>query len=216
MTARPVPTHVAHFTHVDHLTSMTEYGLLSDTAAHNSDLLTAEVGNLDIKDQRRQRAVPGHPRRTVAEHVPFYFAPRSPMMYSIFKGNVPSYGDGTTKLVYLLSSLERLHDLGYSPILTDRNAALAYAEYREFDPEDPIDDDFIDWPLMGETYWNNTLENPQRRERRMAEALVPERIAWDAITGIATKSDLVADEVRGLLAASQSSVAVSVRPHWYF
>lgn len=216
MTARKRPTPVAHFTHVDHLVTVVRHGLLCDTAAHTAGVLTIEVGNLGIKNDRRQRAVPLPPGGTVGGYVPFYFAPRSPMMYSISRGNVPSYQDGTARLVYLLSTLERLHELGHRLVLTDRNAALAYAEYRVFDPADPIDDDFIDWGLMKERYWKNTLDEPQRRERRMAEALVHERVAWEAITEIGAHSEIVADEVGAILTDLGSSIPVNVRPEWYF
>jgi hypothetical protein len=216
MIARKQPTPVAHFTHVDHLATVIEHGLLSDTAAHAVGVLTTEVGNLGIKDQRRQRAVPLPPGGVVADYAPFYFAPRSPMMFRIAKGGVDSYQGGTARLIYLVTTLERLHDLGLQPILTDRNAALRYAEYRAFDPTDLLDDDFIDWRLMGQKDWYNTPEEPQRKERRMAEALVHERVTWDAITEIGTQSEIVATEVRAILAAARSSIPVIVRPHWYF
>lgn len=216
MTVRTQPTVVAHFTRVEHLASVIEHGLLSDTAAHEMGLLTTEVGNPRIKDQRRQQAVPMLPGGVVADYVPFYFAPRSPMMYAISRGNVPTYTGGTKRLVYLLSTLECLHELGHKTLLTDRNAALSYTAYRAFDPADPINDDFIDWGLMSNDYWNNTPEEPQRVERRMAEALVHKRVAWGAITRIGTQSKVVAAEVRAFLASAQSSVPVDVRPKWYF
>jgi len=216
MTARNRPTPVFHFTHVNHLATLVQHGLLCDSEAHEAGVLTAEVGNLGIKDQRRQRAVPLQPGGAVADYVPFYFAPRSPMMYAIAHGNVPSYQGGTARIIYLVSTLERLHELGRFPLLTDRNAALNYADYRTFDPVDPIDDDFIDWGLMAAQYWNNTPDDPQRRERRMAEALVSERVSWDAITGIGTQNEIVANEVRAILAAVDSNTSVNVRPQWYF
>jgi hypothetical protein len=216
MTARAQPTGVAHFTHVDHLGTVITHGLLSDTAAHAAGVISTEVGNLEIKDQRRSRAVPLQPGGAVADYVPFYFAPRSPMMFAISRGNVPSYQGGTARLIYLISSLERLYELGHRPLLTDRNAALAYAEYRTFAPTDLIDDEFIDWELMTKDYWNNTSDEPQRRERRMAEALVHGRVLWDAITEIATQSEVVASEVRAVVSTARPNIPVNVRPQWYF
>lgn len=213
MTARKQPTHVTHFTHVDHLATVIEHGLLSDNAAHAERVLAVEVGDLGIKDRRRRREVPVPPGGQVADYVPFYFATRSPMMFSISKGNVSSYQGGTARLIYLVTTLERLHESGQPIVLSDRNAVYAYASFREFDPTDPIDDDFIDWDVMRARYWDDF---PDGKERRMAEALVHERVACDAITSIGTQSDIVADEVRRILAATGTSVPVDVRPHWYF
>ena len=216
MTARKQPTPVTHFTHVAHLATVIEQGLLSDAAAHDAGVLAVEVGDLGIKDRRRSREMPVPPGGTVADYVPFYFAPRSPMMFSISKGNVPSYQGSTARLIYLVTSLEHLHGTGHEVVLSDRNAVYAYADFRVFDPADLIDDDFIDWDLMRQRDWYNTDAEPQRKERRMAEALVHERVAWEAITQIGTQSEIVAAEVRAILAAARSSIPVYVRPEWYF
>jgi len=215
---RKIPTWVTHFTHIDHLETVIRDGLLSDSRAHELDVLQTEVGEPRIKDRRRARAVPGSGGGTVADYVPFYFAPRSPMLYSISMGNVPTYGGGTGRLIYLLTTLERLQELGHHVMLTDRNAALGYAEYRKFDPADQIDDGFIDWPLMKAERWNNTLEEPQRMERRMAEALVHNRVDWEAVTGLGVKSKKLAEEVREILTRSsvREDFQIYVRPEWYF
>lgn len=213
MTARKQPTHVTHFTHVDHLATVIEHGVLSDTAAHAERVLAVEVGDLGIKDRRRRRDVPVPPGGQVADYVPFYFATRSPMMFSISKGNVSSYQGGTARLIYLVTTLERLHESGHPIVLADRNAVYAYASFREFDPADLLDDDFIDWDIMRAKYWGDF---PDGKERRMAEALVHDRVAWEAIIRIGAKSDVVADEVRRILALAGVSVPVDVRPQWYF
>lgn len=216
MGERKQPTVVYHFTHVNHLPTVVEHGLLSDSAAHDRSLLINEVGNLGIKEQRRRCLVPVRPGGVVSDYVPFYFAPRSPMMFAIAHGNVPSYQEGTARLIYLVTTLERLEAAGCQPVLTDRNAALSYAEYRVFDPEDPIDDGFIDWELMRATYWANTEAEPERRERRMAEALAHEGVPWNAIGAVRVQNEVVADEVRGVLQDAGSTIPVDVRAPWYF
>lgn len=213
MPSRKEPTHVYHFTHVDHLETIIEHGLLSDTTAQGRGLLSVEVGDLGIKDRRRQRPVPIPPQGAVADYVPFYFAPRSPMMYSIAQGNVSTYQGGTSRLIYVVTSLERLHELGKRPVLTDRNAALRYAAYREFDPDDMLDDGFVDWEVMQAQYWT---EYDDGRERRMAECLVRDQVAWDAVVKIGAWSEPVALEAREVIEAAQSTVPVVVRPRWYF
>jgi hypothetical protein len=213
LTSRATPTPVVHFTHVDHIVTLIEHGLLSDNSAQSAGVLSVEVGNAGIKDQRRRRAVPISPGGSVADYVPFYFAPRSPMMFAIAKGNVPTYDGGTARLVYLVSSLEQLIAAGTRPVLTDRNAALDYAAYREFELEDPLDDGFIDWEVMKAQYW---LDHDDGRERRMAEALVYGGVPWSAILRIGAQNETVAEEVRAHLAAAGLTLQVKVVPRWYF
>ncbi|MEV6965201.1 DarT ssDNA thymidine ADP-ribosyltransferase family protein [Hamadaea sp. NPDC051192] len=61
---------IMHFTHIDHLPTIVSRGLLSDSAAQASGNLTREVGNQEIKEQRRRRAVPIAPGGVVADYVP--------------------------------------------------------------------------------------------------------------------------------------------------
>ena len=146
---RPVPTPLYHFTPIGHLATIIERGLLCDMQAVGSGLQSIDVGNRSIKAQRRCRAVLAGPRGVVADYAPFYFAPRSPMMYAIHRGNVPEYTGGTESLVYLVTSVDRLVELGLHLVFTDRNAVLKHAHHTtEVDELDTL----IDWQLMQDRY----------------------------------------------------------------
>jgi hypothetical protein len=147
---RPVPTTVLHFTHVNHLASIVEHGLVADSAAHAAGLLEVEVGNIGIKQARYDRAVPVSPFGVVADYVPFYFAPRSPMMFAIEHGNVPTYAGGCDDLVYVVTTAERLVELGSFVLFTDRNAVLALTSFAATLEQA---EESVDWPLMRERYW---------------------------------------------------------------
>jgi len=206
---------VYHFTRVEHLDTIRGQGLRCDRQAQADGLLTIEVGNTGIKARRAQRTVPVRPRGVVSDYVPFYFAPRSPMLYSIHKGNVPGYTQGTGRIIYLVTTLERLLEVGLDPVLTDRNAVLQLASFHQFRDGEPADD-FVDWPLMKQTMWHNTDADPDRLERRMAECLVHGAVPWSAIEYVGAKSDAVADEVRAKLGGELRHVRVEVRRNWYF
>lgn len=210
---RPVPTPVLHFTHVDHLPAVVEHGLLSDTVAQSRGLLTNEVGNRGIKERRGARAVPIPPGGVVADYVPFYFAPRSPMMYSIYRGNVPEYVEGITPLIHLVTTVERLLELGCAVVTTDRNAVLGYAEFHQ--GLEALDG-AIDWPLMRATMWNDTIDEPDRMERRMAECLVHGVVPWEAFTEIHVRTAERRSEVEELLGPGVTANLVRVTPDWYF
>jgi len=77
--APPTPIVVTHFTHISHLSTILQLGLLSDTAARQAGLVQTEIGNQEIKEMRRGRAAPVPPRGVVADYAPFYYAPRSPL-----------------------------------------------------------------------------------------------------------------------------------------
>lgn len=206
------PHWVYHFTRVEHLSTIVERGLLCDARA--AEVLQVEVGNRGIKAQRARRVVPVAPGGVVADYVPFYYAPRSPMMFAIHCGNVPTYSEGCDRLVYLVRTLERLHAAQLTVVGTDRNAVLEIADFsRELAEMVGL----VDWPLMKARYWSNTEEDPDRRERRQAECLVHRLVPWSLIDTVVAKSEPVAAEVRAVLARIGSDQPrISVRPGLYF
>lgn len=74
---------LVHFTHVRNLRGIAERGLLADACGADPQVDCAEGG---IKEARRRRIVPIGPGGVVADYVPFYYAPRSPMLRRIHGG----------------------------------------------------------------------------------------------------------------------------------
>ena len=210
---RPLPTTVVHFTHVSHLVSIVQNGLVADSRAHRDGLLSVEVGNIGIKERRQRRAVPIAPGGVVADYVPFYFAPRSPMMFVIHKGGVPTYSGGCDELVYLVSTVEAVAAVCPHVLFTDRNAVL---ELAAFDSDLNALGDLVDWPLMRASMWANTADDPDRKEHRMAECLVHAEVPWSAFSGITARSAACARTAQAALDSLGSTTPVSVRSNWYF
>ena len=80
---------------------------------------------------------------------PFYFAARSPMLYIISKGDVPTYSGGQDEIVYLVTSTEKVAS-GTPPLRVHGigNAALGLARYGD---DLQVLDDYLDWELMAGT-----------------------------------------------------------------
>lgn len=176
--------------------------------------LPREAGEPSIKDLRRQLPVTAEPGGVVADYVPFYFAPRSPMLFRLVKGGVPTFTGDTHDLVYLVTTVESLLGRGCSLVYTDRNAALSYAEHSN---DLARLDELVDWPLMRETIWKNTPEDGQRKERRMAECLVHREVAWRDIEAVHVFDARRRDLVVGILDAADAPVpSISVSAGLYF
>ncbi|MYJ14840.1 MAG: DUF4433 domain-containing protein [Acidimicrobiia bacterium] len=202
-----------HLTHVDNLPSIANDGLRSDGDVEDNDLLEVDIGNQDVKARRRRMAVPVGPGGVVADYVPFYFAPRSPMLFAIHRGGVATFSGGQRGLVYLVARVGAIVDRGLGFALTDRNAASALARF-----SDRIDDleEFVDWPLMAAKMWNDTLEDPDRMSRRMAEFLVHERVPWDTFIALVARTDEEAENAAARLGNLRGEIQIVVRPRWYY
>lgn len=211
--SRPNPTLLYHFTHIGHLGSVAAKGLLSDTHAAESGLITTEIGQPGIKYQRRCRPVPCGAGGMASDYVPFYYATRSPMLYAIRRGRAASYTEGQDPLVYLVTTVEQLLALDLGPVFTDRNAALAITQFTATLGDL---DDLVDWDLMRATMWANTPEDPDRRERRMAECLVNRRVPWEAFIKILTISQDRRRQVETILSGFGINIPVRSHPEAYF
>ncbi len=74
---------IYHFTHADNIEAIFRCGYLACDVAARDGLTRTEVGDPAIKESRRQRPVLAGPGGQVGNYVPFYYAPRSPMMFRI-------------------------------------------------------------------------------------------------------------------------------------
>lgn len=209
---RPRPTPIYHFTHIEHLPTVAQHGLLADSLAKAAGYLTHEAGDPGIKDWRLRRVVEAGPGGVVGDYVPFYFAPRSPMMFKLHKGGVPEFTGSTSDLAYLLTTVEHVIAAGGQVVLTDRNAAKNLAAFSA-EPEEW--DDLVDWPLMDAHIWKSTSDDPERQERRMAECLVHRSVAWNLIQRIVVRDEIRKSRVGAILPPGVAC-RIDVRPDWYF
>lgn len=118
------------------------------------------------------------------------------MLYRIHRGGVPGFSGNQCELVYLVSRLSRVHQHNLDWVATDRNAVLNTTRF-----VNQVEDlrTLVDWPLMREKMWNNTAEDPDRMQRRMAELLIHCHAPWPVISFIGVCSDVIRDGVSKLV-----------------
>jgi hypothetical protein len=165
---------VMHFTHIENLPGILTAGYpQADSLVDRPSALRVEAADLAVKARRKQRRVPLAPFGTVADYVPFYFAPRSPMLLTLASGKITTYSGGQDPLVYLVSSTEAVAAAGRPCLFSDGNCASPLTQFfGDFELLESV----VDWELMTARMWANTLEDQDRMRRRMAEFLVHQRV----------------------------------------
>lgn len=144
-----MPTDIYHITHVDNLAAIVaEGGLWCDREAADRGLAKVGIAHQHIKERRAKRRVPIGPGGTLDDYVPFYFAPRSPMLYSIHGGYVEGYADGQRSAVHLVSSVQAVSATGAPCVFSDGHAEMDLSDF--FDDLDGLNK--IDWKIMKTRY----------------------------------------------------------------
>jgi hypothetical protein len=173
-----------------------------------------DIAHNHIQNRRAKTPVPCSQGGTLHDYVPFYFAPCSPMLYAIYKGNVEGYSEGQNPVIYLVSEAEAIEAYGLSFAFTDGHAVMAYAEFSD----DLNDLDFIDWELMKSKYWFDKQDDPNRKFRRQAEFLVYQFFPWELITKIGVISHNYKTLTEELLRNIKNLPCppVEVSRNWYY
>lgn len=210
----PVPDQIRiyHFTHLDNLASILEGGALLSNNLHPNQSINVSYN--DIQRRRQRTGIPCGPGGNLHDYVPFYFAPRSPMLYTITQGNVEGFQGDPGELVYLVARLEAVQAAGLPFVFSDGHPIVFPSGFYA----DPAELGRVDWPLMQSQFWNNTQDDRDRMRRRQAELLVHGRFPWDALERIVVKANPMVSRVAALLRARPERKFMPIRPEpdWYY
>lgn len=202
-----------HITHVDNISSIMECGALyCDADRAKWGVTPLEIGDPRLKQKRLRKKVDVPPGGVLADYVPFYFAPRSPMLSYIAHGNVP--GCRQDDVVYVVTTVEGIRRAQLPFVFTDMHPVHAFSKQSN-DPEELPQ--VIDWRLMRARYWFNDPErDPDRKLRRQAEFLVHRQLRWQLVTTLAVRNRAAAHGVLAVLKDVSQRISIQVKPDWYF
>lgn len=209
------PVHIYHITHIDNLEGILQEGGLWAKNSLKSPHVSVAYEHIQIR--RSMKNVPVYPGGTLHDYVPFYFCPRSPMLYVLH--NPPEdqmpYKGGQRPILHLVANLDAVREARLEFVFTDRHALTAYARFYT-SKDDPAN--CLDWKAIGSDYWYNTPEQPDRREKKQAEFLVHRFFPWELIEAIGVMNQDIEQKVLNVLQRfpSHAHPPVWVRRGWYY
>ena len=211
----PKNVRIYHIVHISKLPAIIKEGfLVSDAEIQKRTIVGETIGMRRIKERRLSLPLSSCPGLKVGDCVPFYFCPRSPMLYVLNKDNSPDleYHGGQEPIVHLAAYLKKAIEWASANKIrwafTNSNAGSYYFE----DYADIKNLDKIDWEAVKSTQW---LE---RRDKKQAEFLVERFFSWDLFDEIGVYSIRQKQAVHTILGESQSlqNINVSVEKEWYY
>jgi hypothetical protein len=209
----PQPIYIYHITHVNNLSSIiADGGLRTCCDLRQAGVNYTDIAHETIQDWRATKEVSCGPGGVIHDYVPFYFAPRSPMLCAIHNGRVPHYREGQGPVLHLVSSVEAVRSATLSFVFTDGHSRIDFTGF--YDDVSYLDQ--IDWQIMKEKYWRDTIADNDRKRRRQAEFLIHKFFPWSLIELIGVSGSRMKARVESILIEYDHKPLVSVYPDWYY
>jgi hypothetical protein len=202
------PLDLYHITSVDNLSAiLASGGLRSDATLAAAAGVPSVIGYSHIKHRRlTQYTVDCCSGRFVGEFVPFYFCPRSPMLYTINRGNTGKPPGCQTEILHLVTTLTNARSRGREWAIADGNAGAGHTTFSS-----DIDSlKTLDWTAIRATQWRN------QTHQKSAEFLVADFFDWSAIVAIGCHNAATKQKVDAILATQSHRPQVTVQPTWYY
>ncbi|HEY2093244.1 MAG TPA: DUF4433 domain-containing protein [Thermoanaerobaculia bacterium] len=171
------------------------------------------IGNPELIALRANREVDIAPGGTLADYIPFYFTPYSPMLLNIKTGYGGMPQRKNAEIVVLVSSLEALSSNGVRYVYTDRHAYLRAAQF--FDDPSQLGT-VIDFEPLQRRDFQRDPERPEKMERYQAEALAHRFVPVDALLGIGCYTPDIKAEIENTCRGLGVKAKIVHRAEWYF
>ena len=209
----PARPKIYHILHVDRLASVVQGGgLLSDSQMADRLNAGTMIGIPHIKERRLRKALSSHPELRVGDCVPFYFCPRSVILFVISRrtSRAHPYRGGQDPIVHLEADLRETvawaAQNGRRWAFTASNAGsehfVDYADLRDLE--------HINWGAVEAAYWADV------RDAKQAEFLLERSFPWHLVARIGCRSRTVQREASRLLMTADTQPPVEVRRDWYY
>jgi hypothetical protein len=218
----PVPNHpkLYHIVHADRLPSILADGFLwSDTEVLRRKCAGTTIGMSSIKRRRlEENVLASHFGLMVGQCVPFYFCPRSIMLYLIHQANHAelTYRGGQGPIVHLQFDLNAVAEWAMSNekrwAFTLSNAGSRYFEDRATLTR--LQD--INWDAVAARKWSGLGIDSAIKEGKQAEFLVEERCPWGLAERIGVNSQSTYQRVVEILAENPHRPPLEIQPDWYY
>lgn len=212
----PLRPEIYHITHGRNLARIIVDGCLwSDAEIVTRGGPEALIGMSKIKKRRLEELdVSCHPGTKVGHYVPFYFCPRSVMLYLLHRGNHPEidYREGQRPILHLVADLNEVvawaEGEGRRWAFTDKNAGSRY--FQSF--RDLARLDRLNWDHIA----GHDFRDPEVKDAKQAEFLVFGSFPWTLVRTIGAISATHAERVREIVSVGDHRPDVQVRSGWYY
>ena len=217
MTPPPAQPKTYHITHVDNLASIVAGSCIeSDRRRVIVGGGQTSIGMSEIKRRRlKDIEVKCHPNTMVGEYVPFYYCPRSLMLYIIHMGNhsdLTHYRGGQRPILHLQMDMDAAinwadqHGIRWA--FSDMNAGSFYADF--YNSRNDLHE--IKWDAVRST----DFRDPVVKDGKQAEFLIYDTCPWHLVEKIGVLNADILNQVNTILLNVHHKPIVAIERAWYY
>ncbi|TVQ20049.1 MAG: DUF4433 domain-containing protein [Leptolyngbya sp. DLM2.Bin15] len=216
----PTQPKIYHIVHLDRLPSIIADGYLwCDAEVVRRTPTGTSIGMHDIKERRLNELIlTSYPDLHVGDCVPFYFCPRSIMLYIIHCGNHPSltYRGGQEPIVHLQADLHNC--VAWAAQYAKRWAfTLSNAGSKYFEDRCNLAQlSEINWQAVQANRWSGSGISSSIKEGKQAEFLLEYCFPWALIERIGVHSEVIYKKVANVLPVGGHQPQIEIKTDWYY
>lgn len=199
-------------THIRNLPLILENGIVTKNHANASDEYI-HIGNPEIIDVRSTTPVKINGYGNMGEYVPFYFTPKSIMLYNIITGYwhplVPKRNRDEIMVIRCL--IENLAQLPRWFFTDGQGNDMTSNHLNTLSQLNKID-----WKSIQQGDFSKSAEDFDRARRYQAEFLVHDQVPIRSIESLNVYDDKAAQYVTEILEQNNINLAVNIQPKYFF
>lgn len=194
-------------THIDNIPHILQCGIVRSTSPKRS-VSYIGIGDSKVISARKSKIVNNI---SIYDCIPFYFGPRSPMLYVIQNGFNGVEKTPADRIVYCVVRLDVIIRDKIDCLFCDGHALNGLTKF--YTSEDlPNLDRIINYDDVNVVWWNNELDIDLKR-RKEAELLLLDDLPIDKVSGFVVYNE---EAKRKLIDYGVAETKIAKKPSYYF
>jgi hypothetical protein len=171
------------------------------------------IGNRDVIQVRDNEPVRLNGYGNIGDYVPFYFTPRSLMLFNIITGYwaplVPKRNKSDILVIRcVITELAKLEKWFFTNGQGNDMVSSHFNDLKQLEE--------IDWDIIQKSEFSKSDGDYDRPRRYQAEFLVKDSVPVDSIESLVVFNQAAADKVAQTLRENNTNLAVHIHPSYFF
>jgi len=196
-----------HLTHIDNMPHIVRYGLACTTSLLH-DEHHVSIGDNQVINRRNESSVNDN---RLSDFIPFYFGPRSPMLYVIQHGYNGVHRVKPENIVYCVVGIDDIIKDNVDCIFTDGQALSGLTTFYKKNQLSHLND-IVKYDDVYSSQWNLESDLDLKR-RKEAELLIKQNLAPKYVKGYVVYNDTAKQRLVNTGVALEK---IFVAPSYYF